>query len=263
MKDPRRLSEQPANDVERMLLRAGRVSPPPGSMEAAWASAAAALAASPTPAEQPASGGGATTAMKASSPGLAKAWLLSCLLGLGLVAVGAAVFHGLHPRAVSRAVPSAFAPPSVSGDPAIAPSNGAPDSAIGFFPRAIKPETEREEPTPATSSERRSDRAKRSAGAARSDSDGPNVSTELAMLDEARRAMNAGDPAHARSTLAAYRAKFPNGVMAPEASVIRIDVLERAGEREAATRLASQFLQTDPGSVYVARVRSILARPNP
>jgi hypothetical protein len=83
------------------------------------------------------------------------------------------------------------------------------------------------------------------------------------MLDEARAALAASRPATALSALDAYAAAFPRGAMAPEADVLRIEALVKAGDRAAAMRLADAFLAREGQGPYVERIRSLLAPPKP
>ena len=75
--------------------------------------------------------------------------------------------------------------------------------------------------------------------------------------------MNAGELSRALSILDTYIDRFPRGSMAPEAAVLRIETLLKAGDRNAATRFANAFLAVAPHSPYAARVQSLLAGSNP
>jgi outer membrane protein assembly factor BamD (BamD/ComL family) len=83
------------------------------------------------------------------------------------------------------------------------------------------------------------------------------------MLEEARGALASGAPARALSILDGYAARFPRASMAPEASMLRIEALVRAGDLPAAGRAGEAFLTAHPGSPYATRVRSLLAGQNP
>jgi outer membrane protein assembly factor BamD (BamD/ComL family) len=73
----------------------------------------------------------------------------------------------------------------------------------------------------------------------------------------------AGEPARALAILDGYTARFPRGAMAPEATVLRIEALVKAGDRPAATRVADAFLATAPTSPYATRIQSLLTTANP
>jgi outer membrane protein assembly factor BamD (BamD/ComL family) len=83
------------------------------------------------------------------------------------------------------------------------------------------------------------------------------------MLDQARGAMDSGDPARALSMLDAYGARFPHGVMGPEASMLRIEALVASGDHSAAKRAADAFLQANPTSPYASRIQTLLGPSNP
>ena len=83
------------------------------------------------------------------------------------------------------------------------------------------------------------------------------------MLDQARTAIEEGDPARGLSILDAYGSRFPHGVMGPEASILRIEALVNAGDRTEAKREASAFLRSNPTSPYAPRIRSLLGSSNP
>jgi hypothetical protein len=90
----------------------------------------------------------------------------------------------------------------------------------------------------------------------------PPVRVEITMLEEARRALSAGEAARALSILDTYVARFPHGTMAPEATLVRIEALVKAGDRPAAARAAEALDASDPDNPYRSRVRALLAWPN-
>jgi hypothetical protein len=83
---------------------------------------------------------------------------------------------------------------------------------------------------------------------------------ELAALDAARSTLADGDSAGALSFLNAYFRTFPRGRLHPEAEVLRIDALAKAGRMDAARKYAQDFLRRRPNSVLAARVHSIAGR---
>jgi outer membrane protein assembly factor BamD (BamD/ComL family) len=95
--------------------------------------------------------------------------------------------------------------------------------------------------------------------AARSAPRGPARGTlthELAALDAARARLDAGDARNALALLDIYSESFPNGRLALEAEVLRIDALARSGQGAAARQHASAFLRRHPTSVLASRVRA-------
>jgi len=86
---------------------------------------------------------------------------------------------------------------------------------------------------------------------------------EVSLLDQARAALDSGRPAAALSVLDSYAARFPHGTMAPEATLVRILALLKAGDRNAATRVADDFTARNPKSPYVTRLHTLFDPPNP
>jgi hypothetical protein len=81
---------------------------------------------------------------------------------------------------------------------------------------------------------------------------------EIAALDEARSALRNHQPANALSALDGYANRFPHGVLAPEATVVRVEALLAGGDRVQAARLGRAFLAAHPDSPLAVRVRSML-----
>ncbi len=84
------------------------------------------------------------------------------------------------------------------------------------------------------------------------------LALELAALDSAYRAMRADQPQQALRALAAYQRRFPAGTLRPEARVLRIQALARAGDRVRAQAMTRQFLRQRPSSPYTQRLQSVV-----
>jgi len=84
------------------------------------------------------------------------------------------------------------------------------------------------------------------------------LAEEVAALDRARRALRAGDTTGAQNALADYERRFPAGVLAPEATLLRVEALLAAGDEAAARRIGEDFLAKGQGGAYVGRMRSLL-----
>jgi outer membrane protein assembly factor BamD (BamD/ComL family) len=82
------------------------------------------------------------------------------------------------------------------------------------------------------------------------------------MLERARGAMASGNPAQALAVLDTYTDRFPYPALLPEATVLRIEALTKAGDPSAARRAADAFLAANPASPYADRIRTILAASN-
>ncbi len=85
------------------------------------------------------------------------------------------------------------------------------------------------------------------------------LSEEIRLVDGARAALVADDPRRALRELDAYARAFPSGKLAEEASVLRIEVLAKLGDRASAERLAGEFVQAHPTSGHLRKIRSILS----
>ena len=277
MNDAKRLSAQPESDFELRLLRAGRVEPPPGSKDQAILVASSVLAASILAAPGAAGGGAAAGGAKAAGLTALQWFAILMLVAAGVVA-GVVAFPA-GPRDPAR--PSAAridAPPSATdSSEAVRRSNAIAEAVPAATDPATLPPFARE-PVAASAAPRPSrPRSATGASTARSAKESPaavassqmgdagtsSVAAELAMLDDVRRAVAANQLAHALSILDAYQARFPRGTMAAEATVLRIGVLERTGDHSSAKQLADTFLATHPDTLYVSRVKSLMAGSNP
>lgn len=83
---------------------------------------------------------------------------------------------------------------------------------------------------------------------------------EILALDAARAALKASQPARALERLATYERDFPNGVLVPEATALRIEALVHSGAERRAKELAQQFLAAHPGSPLAHRVQRLAPR---
>ena len=84
---------------------------------------------------------------------------------------------------------------------------------------------------------------------------------EIRLLDEARAALRLGETEHATGLLERYGQRFPRGAFRQEVAVLRVEALERQGERRKASALAREFLEQHPDSPHSERVGRVLAAP--
>jgi TolA-binding protein len=98
---------------------------------------------------------------------------------------------------------------------------------------------------------------------AASSSAGASLAQEVAMLDEARRALAQGRAGEALAALDRYRRDYPSGRLGQEATFVRIQALSMQGNTAAARSVAEQFLQTSPTSPLADRVRAVLKQGAP
>ena len=85
-----------------------------------------------------------------------------------------------------------------------------------------------------------------------------SVAAEVVVLDRARDALQSGDAQRALRALEEHRRRFKGGALAPEARLLRIELLVEQGELGAAA--ARAFLVDRPTSPHIPRVRTLLRR---
>jgi hypothetical protein len=85
-----------------------------------------------------------------------------------------------------------------------------------------------------------------------------SLSAEIRLLDIARAAVDAHNPAAAQRALDSYAQRFPQGNLTPEATVLRLAVLVRQGNPAAARSLAARLLASESYKTYGYRIRSLL-----
>lgn len=246
MSDPRRLTLEPSSELAGTLLRAGRARAPDEARKRAVLLATATLAASGIVAGTSGAATAGGTVAKGASAAMLH-WIgLAGLLGAGAVTAAVAVGHRRDavPTRTELATPAAQ-------------SASVPSRRSVAQPRP-RPSVQIEAPGAETSS------TPKPTGAPGADLGPPpaqpasSMRGELSTLEQARAMLSAGNPARALSILDDYAARFPHASMAPEATVLRIEALVRAGDAPAARRVADVFLAANPDSPYADRIRSLL-----
>jgi outer membrane protein assembly factor BamD (BamD/ComL family) len=84
------------------------------------------------------------------------------------------------------------------------------------------------------------------------------LTAETAALSAAREALARGDAKGAFAAIDAYSREFPNGILVPEATVLRIEALLSSGDRAGAVSLAKRFVGAAGGSAYARRLARLL-----
>jgi hypothetical protein len=84
---------------------------------------------------------------------------------------------------------------------------------------------------------------------------------ELAALGGARRELQRGAAADALTRLNDFDRRYPSSGLSEEATVLRVEALLALGRRDQAGALGARFLTERSGSVYAARVRTLLNIP--
>ena len=144
-------------------------------------------------------------------------------------------------------------PPSAIAEPA--PTTPAALPAVVAEPAEAPTETSM--PAPSAPGAKRT--AARASGGDSTATRGRDVDLreEIALIDDARAAIAAGAPGKALGVLGRHDRRYPNGVFAPEATVLRIEALTGAGEGEMARTLAHRFLKAHPDSPFAERVERL------
>jgi TolA-binding protein len=218
MSDPGRLFEQTDSELERLLLGVGRSEKSSARARARTLAALGVAAGS--------SGLAVTAATAAASAGPASASFLGKItwakIALGLSALGAVAAGPPVYRAWQRYNVHA---PAASPAAVVA---AAPIAAAGA------PEASPAVNAPAT------------------------LTRELGALDAIRAALARGQAPRALEMLDAYARRYPEGRLALEAEILRIDALARDGRADSARARAAAFLERHPKSVLAARARQYL-----
>lgn len=255
MKEPPRLCDCSESSMERGLLRNARSGAPRGAKQRAMVATAGVLGTTSAGAAAGTLGAaGASAAGGLATPGakvvtLASIKWLGAMTVTGVVAVtgGVAVRNHLSTPRVSKAdTSSTWAGPALQAPAHSRFEQVAPTPPLENPPPASALESPKEPVGPVTATHE----------------SGDTLGVELAGLDDARRAIVAGDPAQALAILDRQTARYPRGSMAPERALLRIEALSKAGDRAAAARAAQALLLSDPQGPYSARLRSLLAQKN-
>jgi hypothetical protein len=239
MKDPVRLLDGDATDVERALLRAGAAEEPPPEGALRLAAALGISSALLQASKAAASASTPPAATGAATPWVAHVAAKWLALAGGSIALAAAVLvmrggpardadRDTRPaQRVQNATPQDTRPQAASEGPAEAAEPAAPQPA-----RPPRPE----------------------AGRAR----GKSIAREIEQHDAARDRLQRGQARAALAVLDAYRREHAQGVLGQEAALLRIEALSRAGDRDAARRLAERFLRDNPRSPHEGRIRALV-----
>ncbi len=212
---------------------------------------------------------GATTvtasAAKASStaPAAAKASLLGGMVKWWLGGLGVAFLVGTfagapEPHAAAPAPSSSVdIPVAISAVPAAkpAPAMSSPVVVVAPVPSASA------RPTPPALSPSSSDAAPSVPKApTAAPSSGPSLADELAALDAARKAIEAGDADAAEKALSRYRTTMGEGRLASEAELLAIESAAARADHAQTIALGSAFLARHPSSPHRARVTTLITR---
>jgi len=258
MSEPTRLLEQGATPVERALLDAA-VAERPGPRLRRRAIAALGLlyvapraASAATPMSAGAAAGASGKLMLAQ---VAK-WCLVLGLGGGVVAGWQSLSGSDDPAAP---LPGQGTTEVLATAPQDEMSNVAPAQREqpAEDDTDSKDDTARSRRSPAAKSTQAHTPGRSPAPAAPSAPDtSRSVRDQVALLDHARLWLSRGAPQRALATLSKYRARYPQGVLREEASVLRIEALRALGDREQEQAELRRFSRRFPRSAHTERVKS-------
>jgi hypothetical protein len=227
MSDLRRWSEEGASEEERRLLAAHRENPSDRARNRALVAlgVGGAVAAS----------GGTAAAGVGLTAKIGAAVAVAALVGGAL----AYRFSGSPPTATVAPPASASAAPVAVHEPApsatvVEPVASAPKPAPSPVKSVVTPT-----PKPAASS---------------------SLAIEVKALEDAQGALNAHDPDGALRILDQYHARFPNGTLGGEETVIRVQALLARGDREKATALANAYATAHPDTPYARRIQALVKK---
>lgn len=235
MTEPSRLLDRGATEAERVLLNSARADAPPTG-------AAQHLLVSLESLTTGSSSAGTATAAHAMKLGTWAKIGLIALAGVGSLGVGVLVHQvagqrSLSDQPTSERVPmkreisvasaAEIAREGKSKTPEAASETSAPVQGLGTVPR-------------------------------HRDAMDESLGAEIRILDLARAAVEAHNPAAAQRALDSYARRFPQGHLDPEAAVLHLAVLVRQGNRVAAKDLAAQLLASASYRAYDYRIRSLL-----
>jgi hypothetical protein len=242
MKEPNRLLNQGATDAQRALLRSASTDGPPDGVVDRMMTA---LVGAPG-AQGPGRGSDGTFPQASvATPSLKLATLnkpgVLALLGVAGLSAGVIVYslagsgRGHDPAATAPPTQAAPAldPPHVPAHPG--------EALLEAKPSAVTPSETANGP--------------RQQQNTRSDD---SLGTELRLLDAARAAVDARNPAAAQRALDSYAERFPQGHLKPEATVLGLAVLVRQGDHGTARSLGRALLASEVYRTYESRIRSLL-----
>jgi hypothetical protein len=86
------------------------------------------------------------------------------------------------------------------------------------------------------------------------------LAAELALLDRARSRLRSGDASGALAGLDAYEKNHGQGILATEATLLKIEALVLAGRKDDARTVAAPLLQRRAGDMTGDRARALLER---
>lgn len=194
----------------------------------------------------------------------AKGLVATALVSGAAVGIGAWVYASSAPSGIAATPAVVTSTPAISMTASTAPTPSTPVTTT-TTPETL-PTTRVEDLPKASASGAVGDSAKASAAnAANAKPVDPEASLarEVALVEAARSALARGDAGAALRSLDAHDREMPSGALMPEARVLRIEALVKAGgegNTARANALGDAFLAASPGGAQARRVKTVLGR---
>ncbi|HEY5956203.1 MAG TPA: hypothetical protein VIV60_06610 [Polyangiaceae bacterium] len=255
MTDPERIIDGPDGALAANLLRTLRTETPPAHAHAR-ALKSLGIAAS--------AGGAITGSAKAAAASLAEgtsrsvsAWTATSILKLsfggGVAAMVAAAIHIMPAPATSAqrvACPASVGPLAHESITRLGSTPLASSTVSQFSGTASAPITPaRERTVPRNTPDPNSTRP--AAGSS-------SLAREVEWLDKARAANAAHDAARTLQILDGYQLQFSEGILGPEAQLLRVEALVQSGRISEALPLARRMLESAPRGPHAERIIALL-----
>jgi hypothetical protein len=245
MTEPQRLRDFDPEAAE--LFRAAAIYRPPHGMRRRLLRATIVPAAIAAPAA-------------AAWAGASKVWIVACGAAVTMTAAGGVVAY--RHQVDRRADATNHAPAREKVVVARPPIEVPPlvDSPVGVVAPAVSAESIVVPPARAAAAVRAVARPRAAAEPTPVAPEAPHsaLDRELSVLNEAATALRRGDSGRALWLLDEYAHAFPDGTLADESLVMRIAAHQAHGDRVQVGADGEAFLRQHPGSVFGARVRSLL-----
>lgn len=255
MSAPRRLIEEGATSLEMALLRSAKDDdPPPDALPRAMIAAGVGGAAL--------SGAATTSLLAKPASGLLK-WALNLMVGAAFGLAGGAMFMGEGPseaRPTSAQSTAALTgiDASSAGQAEARPETAREATSGVDLPTLGQSDLSAASPPPRAPHKSIPHAQKPRAPDAAGITKKPSLADEVALLDNARRALTAGDAEGALRALETHGKVFSGGALLAEAAVLRIEALAARGDRAGAISKARAFLSAFPKDPHANHVENIL-----
>jgi hypothetical protein len=154
-------------------------------------------------------------------------------------------------------------PPPSPGAPESDTTNGTTEASTAVAKAGAEPAAPRRPSVPKATARGESSASAEPAAPAEAETRLTSLSAELALLQEARRALVAHDPARVLAELQRYSGTPRSGLLDSEADVLRVEALVQAGRRPEAVSLATSALNAAPEGPHAARFRRIIGEGAP